>query len=167
MDDNNEKFIIGDNTDGYRRSNVEYDLDLFSDPKRREKTGSDGRTSAASSTPARNKDAKKQGFFGKKNSKPVPKKEGPSVTRYAKPPREVGKEKSSGTVRKPAQGHINKAEKEISQRPSQRPLQRPLQRPMPRPAQRPMQRAGTKPFKVYPSTVCALPGIFCVIRRIW
>lgn len=147
MDDNNEKFIIGDNTDGYRRSNVEYDLDLFSDPKRREKTGSDGRTSAASSTPARNKDAKKQGFFGKKNSKPVPKKEGPSVTRYAKPPREVGTGKSSRTVRKPAQGHINKAEKAISQRPSQRPLQRPLQRPVRKPAQRPMQRPGTKPLQ--------------------
>ena len=143
MDDNNEKFIIGDNTDGYRRSNVEYDLDLFSDPKRREKSGSDGKASAASSAPARSKDAKKQSFFGKKNSKPVPEKQGPSVTRYAKPPREVGAEKKSRAVRRPVQGRENKPE-QSSVRKS---LQRPLQKPLRKPAQRPQQRPGARPVQ--------------------
>ncbi len=115
MDENNEKFIIGDNTDGYRRSNVDYDLDLFSDSKRREKSNpnakqpaaaqtakGDKRRSAAPAASERNKNAKKPSFFSRKPSKPVPKKEGPSVTRYAKPPKEVIGQKPAKVERIPA-----------------------------------------------------------------
>ncbi len=139
MDDNNEKFIIGDNTEGYRRSNVEYDLDLFSDPKRREQQNSDSKASSASSTPARNKTPKKNGFFGKKNSKPVPKKEGPSVTRYAKPPKEV----EAGENRRITKSAMQRPER----KPAQTPADRPAHRPDRRPAQRPVQRPGQKPVQ--------------------
>lgn len=140
MDDNNEKFIIGDNTEGYRRSNVEYDLDLFSDPKKREQQNSGGKASAGSSASARNKNAKKNAFFGKKNSKPVPKKEGPSVTRYAKPPKEV----ESRNIRRTVKGPIQKAEKQSAQIPGKRPARQPVRRP----AQRPIQRPGQKPVQM-------------------
>lgn len=144
MDDNNEKFIIGDNTDGYRRSNVEYDLDLFSDPKRHEPKSSDGKTSAGSSAQARNKNAKKQSFFGKKNSKPVPKKEGPSVTRYAKPPKEVDAGNGRKPARTPTQGTAHRPSQRSAQRPEQRSLHKPAQRPAPRAGQRPVQRSANE-----------------------
>ncbi len=128
MDENNEKFIIGDNTDGYRRSNADYDLDLFSDSKRREKTNPDvkqpqttsrgkgGRRPATPVTPGRNRNEKKPNFFSRKPSEPVPKKEGPSITRYAKPPKEVSGHNASRIERIPApQGAKRPAPRQGSQ----------------------------------------------------
>lgn len=125
MDDNNEKFIIGDNTDGYRRTNADYDLDLFSDPKRNKKPTPDPAPPAKKGAPAKNRSgrpqsAQKNGFFGRKPSKPVPKKEGPSVTRYAKPPREA---QARSNAAQP-----NRQQQRSGQRPPQRPDRRPPQR---------------------------------------
>lgn len=89
MSDNNGKFIIGDNTDGYRRSTTDYDLDLFSDRKKSEpKDPAPAPESKAQQGKAPRKQAqRKSSFFGKKPSAPIPEKKGPSVKRYANPPK--------------------------------------------------------------------------------
>ena len=74
MDDNNEKFIIGDNTEGYRRSNVEYDLDLFSDPIKREQQNSGGKASAGSSASHEIRMQKRTHFSAKRTLSPCRKR---------------------------------------------------------------------------------------------
>ncbi|MBR3803108.1 MAG: FtsQ-type POTRA domain-containing protein [Clostridia bacterium] len=93
MDENNDKFIIGDNTDGYRRSTVDYDLDLFAE---RKKPTEETKTETPTKKPARGQGkpqqtVKKAGsktpsFFARKPSQPVPEKKGPTVKRHGKPP---------------------------------------------------------------------------------
>jgi len=94
MDENNDKFIIGDNTEGYRRSTVDYDLDLFAE---RKKPTEEPKSEPSASKPARGRGqqtpkvnkksgAKSTSFFARKPSQPVPEKKGPSVKRHGKPP---------------------------------------------------------------------------------
>ncbi|MBQ8026669.1 MAG: hypothetical protein IJ261_00975, partial [Clostridia bacterium] len=77
-ENNNEKFIIGDNTDGYRRNTSDYDLDLFAEPKKPVRPQDE---------PQPKKAAPKPNFFSRKPAQPVPEKKGPSVKRHANPPK--------------------------------------------------------------------------------
>ncbi len=89
MDENNGKFKLGDNTDGYRRSTPDYDLDLFADHKKKPQEPAAQGTSHRSGgarQPNSRRPAKKPDFFSGRSSQPVPEKSGPSVKRHGKPP---------------------------------------------------------------------------------
>ncbi len=93
MEENNDKFIIGDNTDGYRRTTPDYDLDLFAErkkPAEQPKTETSAEKPAGSRQKAqqenKKKSAKAPNFFNRKPSQPVPEKKGPTVKRHGKPP---------------------------------------------------------------------------------
>lgn len=92
MDENNDKFIIGDNTEGYRRSTSDYDLDLFAERKKpadEVKQEPQARPSRGQkkAPPVNGKSgAKAPNFFKRKPSQPVPEKNGPTVKRHGKPP---------------------------------------------------------------------------------
>ena len=93
MEENNDKFIIGDNTDGYRRSATDYNLDLFAEKKR---PADEPKPQPTAAKPAHNRtkpplgakksSARAQSFFARKPSQPVPEKKGPTVKRHGKPP---------------------------------------------------------------------------------
>ena len=97
-ENNNDKFIIGDNTDGYRRSANDYDLDLFSERKKPVENQTE------KGNPKKN--AAKQNFFSRKPSQPVPEKKGPSVKRHAKPPQpaRMARPTQNTTASRPVQG---------------------------------------------------------------
>lgn len=106
MDDKNDKFIIGDNTDGYRRSASDYDLDLFAERKKpaeepkREPQGRPVR--AQQKAPAKKNGAKVPNFFTRKPSQPVPEKKGPTVKRHGKPPSPQETRRIPRPVKRPA-----------------------------------------------------------------
>ncbi len=107
MDENNDKFIIGDNTDGYRRSTSDYDLDLFaerkkpSDEPKREPQSKPAR--GQQKVPAKKNGAKVPNFFTRKPSQPVPEKKGPSVKRHGKPPAPQSHKANDQAVKRPSQ----------------------------------------------------------------
>ena len=93
MDENNDKFIIGDNTDGYRRSTADYDLDLFAERKKpveeqkqEPQTVKSARGRGKPQPTAKKSGTKSPNFFTRKPSQPVPEKKGPTVKRHGKPP---------------------------------------------------------------------------------
>ncbi len=103
MSDNNGKFILGDNTDGYRRSSPDYDLDLFSDRKRSEpeKTAPASKDKGQQNRPPQKQVQQKPNFFGRKPSEPIPEKKGPNVKRYANPPKTGERQKPARTMKRP------------------------------------------------------------------
>ncbi len=106
MDEKNDKFIIGDNTDGYRRSSSDYDLDLFTERKKpaeeqkHEPQGEPVRTQQK--TPAKKNGGGVPNFFTRKPSQPVPEKKGPTVKRHGKPPAPQGARRIPHPVKRPA-----------------------------------------------------------------
>lgn len=108
MDENNDKFIIGDNTEGYRRSTSDYDLDLFAERKKpadeakQEPQARPPRGQKKAPPANRKSNTKAPNFFKRKPSQPVPEKNGPTVKRHGKPPAPQDINRRSQPVKRPA-----------------------------------------------------------------
>ncbi len=113
MDENNDKFIIGDNTDGYRRSTSDYDLDLFAErkkPAEEPKHEPQSRPARAQQkAPSKKNGAKVPSFFTRKPSQPVPEKKGPSVKRHGKPPAPQSHKANGQAAKRPSQPQEGRA----------------------------------------------------------